>query len=269
LRFLLLAGAVLLALACSSGTERRAGAASDGTGGSADAGTLARDAEAEDDSLVVPEGLTIMALQGGNGVLYMIALTLLRRGSSGTELYAALRNDDANISACDPGLSVELYDKSSQPMGTWIGGLNTRHFYQLTDAGTVASCAGPGDVTMAALTDLPSDLVIDDVGYVVYRCPYFVLDVIPIDGVTISQVESVAVSGGTAYSGTLVNEFDAAVSSHSVTIFPVNRVGRPLGVATATGADEIPAGGSWQFQTSTVDASAADWVAYPAAALVQ
>lgn len=251
-RCLVLAGVVLLPLACvgrTKGGGGGSGEANDGIG---------------DDALIVPEGLTVTALQGGNGVLDMIALTL-RKGSSSTELYAALRNDDANILACDPGLSVELYDKSRQPMGTWIGGLHTTHFYELKDAGTIASCAGPGDVTMAALMDLPSDLVIDDVGYVVYRCPYFALDVVPIDGVAIGQVESVAANGGTAYAGTLVNEFDAAVSRPSVTVFPVDRVGRPLGVATASGTDDIPAGGRWHFQTSAVDASAADCASYPTA----
>ena len=101
---------------------------------------------------------------------------------------------------------------------------------------------GPGDVTMAAVTDLPADLAIEDVGSVVYRCPYFALDVVPIDGLTISEVKSVTGGAGTAYTGTLVNGLDVAVSNPSVTVFPVNRVGRPLGVATGSGTLEDPAG---------------------------
>jgi hypothetical protein len=243
----------------------------DGDAAETDAGGIegGRDGEAPEDMLIVPAGLAVTALSGGNGVLDMIALTL-RKGSSGTEIYAALRNDDASIKACDPGLSVELYDKSDQPIGTWIGGLNTTHLYEVPDSGMVASCVGPGEVTMAALTGLPADLVIDDVGTVVYRCPYFVLDVVPVDGVAVGQLATVASDGGTAFAGTLVNDFDAAVISPSVTVFPVNTVGRPLGVASTGGdAGEIAAGGTWPFQTGTVDVPVVGYVAYPTANLLQ
>ena len=246
-RLVLLAVAVLFPAACSEGSSERAAA--------------------EDDAPIVPKGLTVTALQGGNGVLDLVALTLLHEGQGRTELYAALRNDDATILACDPGLSVDLYDNSGQPMGTWIGGLDTRHFYRLADAGTVASCVAPGDVTMAALTDLPADLAIDEVGTVVYRCPYFALNAAPVDGLVVGQMESVSIDVGTAYTGTLVNEFDAAVGNPSVQVFPVNAVGRPLGMATASGTNEIPAGESWQFRTNAVDTSAANYVAYPMATL--
>jgi hypothetical protein len=223
--------------------------------------------EAGSDALVVPEGLTIMPLAGGNGVLDLIALTL-RKGPSNTELYAAMRND-GDVPACDPGLSVELFDKTQQSLATGISALLTKHFYRLTDgSGTIASCVGPGDVAMAAVTDLSSDIVIDDVGYVVYRCPYFALDVAPVDGLSVSQVQSVTNSAGTAYAGTLLNGFDAAVSNPAVTVFPVNHVGRPLGVATGSGTADIPPGDTWAFETNTVDDPGVDYVAYPTAALM-
>jgi hypothetical protein len=256
-RFLIPAAA-LLTLACSTQEDDADSGGASGTGGlGADTG---------DDALIVPEGLTVTALAGGNGVLDLIALTL-RKGPSSTEVYAALRND-GDVPACSAAVSVELYDKTEQSLAVGIGGLLTPHFYRLTDgSGTIAACVGPGDVTMAAVSDLPSDIVIEDVGYVVYRCPYFALDVVPIEGLIIRQVKSVPGSAGTAYTGTLVNGLDLVVSNPSVTVFPVNRVGRPLGVATGNGTVDILPGGSWAFETNSVRAAGVDHFAYPAGAL--
>jgi len=254
---------MLFALACSSGTEENDGGSGEETG---------------DDALIVPEGLSVTALAGGNGVLDMVALTL-RNGPSSTELYAALRND-GDIPACHAALSVELFDESEQSLASGIGGLLTQHFYRLTDgSGTIAACVAPGGVTMAAVTDLPSDLAVEDVRYIVYRCPYFALDVVGIDGLDISQVKRVTGGAGTAYTGILVNGLDVVVSNPSVTVFAVNRVGRPLGVATGSSTDEIPPGGSWAFETNTLsgtvpalrggassDAPAFGHAAYPAGA---
>lgn len=240
----LLVVAVFVHVACSSDTR--------------DVGT--------DDELIVPQGLSITALAGGNGVLDLIALTL-REGPNNIEVYAALKND-GDVPACSAALSVELFDKTEQSLAAGISGLLTQHFYRLTDGSrSIAACVGPGDVTMAAVTDLPSEIAIEDVGYVVYRCPYFALDVVPIDGLTVSAVKGVTSSAGVSYTGTLVNELDVTVSHPSVTVFPVNRVGRPLGVAMGSGSVEIAPGGSWAFETNTVDASAADHFAYPAGAL--
>jgi hypothetical protein len=241
------AAAVLSLLACSSGKGGR---------------------DAGDDALVVPRGLTVTALAGGSGVLRVIALTL-QKGQSSTELYAALKNE-GGIPACDAALSVELFDEDEQSIAAGIGALFTRHFYRLADgSGTIAACAAPGDVTMAAVTDLPADIAVDEVGHVVYRCPYFALDVVPIAGLTVGPVASVPRGAGTAYTGTLVNELDVAVSNPSVTVFPVTRVGRPLGVATGRGTNEIHPGSSWAFETNPVDAPAVDYTAYPAGAFAR
>jgi len=255
-RLLISAAAVLLSAACSSSTHD-----DDGSSDGSDSGG----ASADDDALIVPEGLTVTPLAGGTGVLEVIALTL-RSGPSGAELYAALRND-GNSPACSAAFSVELFDANGQALAAGIGGLLTRHFHRLTDgSGTIAACVGPGDVTMAAVTDWPSDFAIDAVDTIVYRCPYFALDVVPIDGLTIEQVKSVPRGTGTAYTGTLVNGFDVVVSNPSVTVFPVSRLGRPLGATIGRSTDQIPPGGSWAFETDIIDARAADHVAYPAGA---
>ena len=215
---------------------------------------------------IVPENLSVRALEGGNGVLELRALTL-QREPSGPVLYAALTNV-GDAPACHAALSVELYDRDEQSVAAGISGLLTQRFYRLTDGSeSIAACVGPGDVTMAAVTDWPSDLAIEDVGFAVYRCPYFALDVEPIDGLAIRDVKRVTRGAETAYAGTFENGFDVAVRDPSVTVFPVDRGGRPLGIATTVGADEIAPGERWRFETSRVDVTATDYVAFPAAAL--
>jgi hypothetical protein len=223
------------------------------------------------DAAFVPLGIAVMPLAGGNGVLDVVALTL-QKGPMGIELYAALRNDDATQLACAPGLSVQLYDKSGQPIGTWIGGIDTFRFYDYDqgDASTLASCVGPGDLVMAWLTGLPADLDVDDVGTIVYQCSYWALEGPPVSGLSVSGLTTVDLDSGTAFTGTLVNGFDAAVVGPSVDVFAVNAAGRPLGMATtAADAGDIPAGGSWMFQTSAVDVPVVGYVAYPTATTIQ
>lgn len=247
---LLIPAALLLPPACSSEPSNGAGAGG-GVG---------------DDALIVPEDLTVTAVPGGNGVFNLIALTL-RQGPTNPELYAALRND-GDGHACSAAFSIELYNKAQQAVATGITGLLSQRFYRLTDGSDlIAACVGPGDVTMAAITSLPSDLVIEDIGYAAYRTPYWRLDVVPIEGLTVNQVRAVTGSAGTAYTGTLFNGLDVAVSNPSVTVFSVNRVGRPLGAAIANGTVQIPPGGSWSFETDPVDTPGADHAAYPAGEL--
>jgi hypothetical protein len=219
-----------------------------------------------DAARIVPEGLTVTALAGGNGVLDVTALTL-RRGASSTEVYAALKND-GEIPACTAAFSIELFDQTDRSLAAGIGGLLTQHLYRLRDgSGSIAACVGPGDVTIAAVTDLPADIVVDEVKTIVYRSPYYALDVDPIEGLDIDDMKSVSRDGATAYTGTLVNDLDVAVSKPSVTVFPVNRVGRPLGMALGSSTHEIPPRGRWTFETSSVDAAAVDSAAYPTGAI--
>lgn len=208
------------------------------------------------------------ALAGGNGVLEVIALTL-REGPNNLELYAALENT-GDMHACSAALSVELFDRAEQPLAAGIGGLLTQHFYRLTDgSATIAACVGPGEVTMTAVTDLAPEIALEDVAHVVYRCPYFALDVVAIDGLSIREVKAVKRGSRTAYTGELENQLDVAVTNPSVSVFPTNRAGRPLGVALGSASLEIPPGGSWTFETESVSVSGVDQVAYPAGALAK
>jgi hypothetical protein len=220
------------------------------------------------DSPVVPEGLRVMALAGGTGVLEVAALTLQKAGTT-TELLAALRNT-GDVPACHAAFSVELFDGANQSLAAGITGLLTRQFYRRTDgSGTIAACVAPGERTMAAITDLPADLTIEDVRSIVYRTPYFALDVEPIAGLRVEQIEKSTRNNQIAFTGTLKNSFDVSVDKPSVTIFPLTEAGRPIAVIQSTSDIHIPPNGEWRFETSPVDPPAADELAFPAGALDQ
>ncbi len=240
--FLLLT-ASLLALACSSKKVEPAAAPGD-------------------DAAIIPRDLTVTARAGGNGVLSVLALTL-RKGAEGGELYAAVKNV-GDTPACSPAFSVELFDKDEQSLGQSVGGLLVRRFYRLTDGSeTIAACVAPGDVSMIALTELPLALAAEDVARVEYWCNYWVLDVTPIPGIDISSLRAVSRDAGVAYTGTFVNRFEVPMSSPSVAVFPLNRAGRPLSVAMSRAAAELPPGGSWDFETSSVSERGVAQAAYP------
>jgi hypothetical protein len=146
-----------------------------------------------------------------------------------------------------------------------LGGLLVRRFYRLTDGSdTLAACVGPGDLAIIALTELPTELVLEDVTRVEYWCNFWALDVAPIDGIDITARRAVARNGRVAYAGALVNRLDVPVPSPAVAVFPVNSVGRPLSVARGAGTDEVPPGGSWDFETNTVMDAGSAHEAYPA-----
>lgn len=282
--FCILAAALPLLFGCSSGDDDQAvnGAGGGGSGTTAatsGAGNIANGGSAggapagaagggmaADDALVVPADVMVMPLSGGTGDLTFVALTL-SSGPDGIEAYAALRNS-GDMAACSGGLTLQLYDKNQQPLGANIGGLLSQHLYRFTDgSNTVAACIGPGDLTMATVGGFSPDIALEDVGFVVYSSTYFALDVTPIDGFTVTQVQSVTNADGTSFTGTFTNGFDMTIDSPSVAVFPVNRVGRPLALATATGMDPLLPGGTWTFETDAVDATGSDSVAYPTAAV--
>lgn len=223
-----------------------------------------REAHQAVETAVVPEGLRVLALPGGNGVLEVTALTLRK-----SELIAALRNT-GEVPACHAAFAVELFDHADQPLASSITGLLTQQFYRRTDgSGTIAACVAPGESTLAAITDLPPELAVEDVASIVYRCPYFALDVEAIEGLTIERVDVVHRMGRVAFTGTLANKLDITVTRPSVTVFPVSDAGRPLGVALSVSDIEIPPGGKWAFETETVEQAGTATLAFPAGALSQ
>ena len=149
-------------------------------------------------------------------------------------------------------MMLNFFDHNDQLVGTAASVLQSGRLYQISD-GTVIPCVDPGQIAMTGATGLESSIVVDQIGTVQHLFPSFEVDVTPIGGLTVMGVETVASPAGTAYTGTVVNTLAVASSDPSVAIFPVNRVGRPLGMATASVTMDMPPGSSWTFQTSAVD----------------
>lgn len=257
----------------SAGSGGRAGSSATDLGGSggaaANSGEAGRansagDGQTGDDALISPPRISLTPLAGGTGVLNMFALTL-HQGPNNVEVYAALKNV-GDVYACAATISVELYDADQLSLTAEVGGAFTRHLYQRTDgSGAIASCVAPGEVTMAAITNFSTEVAVEDVYYVVYRSPYFQLDVTDIGGFEFDHVTIGRGGAGTSYAGDLINGLDFAVDAPSVSIFPVNRVGRPLGMASASGTGEVAPGARWHFETNGVAAMVDDYVAFGSA----
>ena len=238
-----LAIALALPLACTGGSSERDGSAGSGTAGAAG-----------DDRLFVPEGLANTNQSGADVGLVLVAFTLVQ-GKAGPELYAAVRNDDVTP-ICNAGLVTFFLDKADQVVSSDGAGLQGGRLYRLTDGPIVSS--DPGEIGMTASPDFPDEIAIDQLGALQHQLPGFILDgIVPIAGPVVSDVKTVKTASGTAYTGTITNGLDVSASGLSVSVFPLNRVGRPLGVATSSAMIDVPPGGAWTFETtpSTTPAS--------------
>ncbi|HEY4188194.1 MAG TPA: FxLYD domain-containing protein [Polyangia bacterium] len=238
-----------------------------GSGGTAGGGGSGGVAGAQGDGRsFVPEDLSHMPRAGEVGVtLNLVAFTLLE-GTTGPAFYAAVEND-GDAPSCNAGMMTDFIDKSGQTVASVGSPLLSKQFYQL-EANVILGCIDLGQIGMVAATDLPAEVVPGDLGSLTYNFPTFgVGGITPIAAFAVSGVKAVAKVAGTAYAGALANGLDVMVTGPSVTISPVNRVGRPLGAATASATTDIPPGGSWSFETSSVDDVGVDEVAYPSASI--
>jgi hypothetical protein len=246
----------------TGGSTNSAGAS--GSGGNSGAPTTSGGMAGEpgDDLVSVPEGLSNTLLDGEVvGGLTLIAFTLIQ-GSTGAELYSAVRND-GQTPACEAGMTTYFIDKSRQVVTTVGSVFDSGRFYRVS-GGAIIRCVDPGQIAMAGTTNLPAEIVIGELGSLQHAFPAFTVDnIVAIDALTVNDVEVVSTVAGNAYTGTLSSALDTTASGPSVAIFPVNRVGRPLGRVTASSTTDLPAGGSWMFQTSTVNDRGVDYAAYP------
>ena len=216
-----------------------------------------------DDQLFVPAGLPNTSSDTGGGWLTLVAFTLVQEAAA-PALYVAVRNDGA-APACNVGMLTDFFDKAGYPVTSAGAAVWSRQTYRL-DPDSIFNCIDPGEIAMAASTNLPADLVIAELGSLRHSFPGFIVpDIVPIKGLTVSGVKTVTTGAGTVYSGTFTNGFDVAVSAPTVSVFPVNRVGRPLGMATSSTTTDLPPGGSLAFETSPVADPGVDQEAYPAA----
>ena len=248
--------ALVLPLACSgNGPGQLTGTG--GIGGIGGAGG--------DDRLFVPEGLPNTQWEGEVGVtLKLVASTLVQGPTGSPAYYAAVKNDGANP-ACNAGILTDFIDKTGQTVAQVGTALLSKQLYRF-DADEVLACIDPGQIAMTVATNLPAELVIGDLVSLKHTFPTFGVDgIVPLGGLTVSQVQTVGKGAASAYTGTLTNPLDVTARNPSVTIFPVNRVGRPLGAATSSATIDVPPGGSWSFETTTVTDVGVDYAGYPAA----
>ncbi|HEX6273280.1 MAG TPA: FxLYD domain-containing protein, partial [Polyangiaceae bacterium] len=213
----------------------------------------------------VPDDLPNTEVNGEGG-LTLTAFTLVA-GATGPEFYAAVRND-GETPACEAGMRIDFFDEAGGLVTTAASALLSGRLYRIDDgSGTVITCVPPGEVAMTASTDLPESMVIDELGRLEHQFPAFQLDVVPIEGLTVSDVQPHTATGGTAFTGTVTNGLDVAASNPKVSVFPLNRVGRPLGVATSSAVLDVAPAGTWPFETTTVGEPGVDAAAYPTASI--
>jgi len=253
-------------LACSrtnrdnSGSQAGTGGAKGGDGSSSADVTVGGDG---DDLFFVPD-LPNTNLDGDRaGGLKLVAFTLVRE-AKGTSLYAAVKNG-GDTPVCEAGMTTYFVDKTDQIVTSAGSVLQSKQFYRLDD-GVIIRCIAPGQIAMSAATDLPSDIVIEKLGYLQHRFPAFMIDgIVPIEGLDVSEVQTIARGDNKRYAGKLINRFDKTVTDPSLAIFPMNRVGRPLGVATSKTTTELPPGSSWSFESTDVADLGVGYVAYATA----
>jgi hypothetical protein len=127
-------------------------------------------------------------------------------------------------------------------------------------------------MAMAGTTELPESIDVDGLGYVVHRFSYFSSNVlpelIPVDGLTVSGVEAYSTASGSAFRGTLENGLELTLENPNVTIFPTNRVGRPLGMATGSAMIQLGPGETWSFETTQLNDTGVDHLVYPRASVL-
>ena len=259
--------ALWVPVACSGGADHAAGTGGSGPGGGVggSAGIGGTAGAAGDDRLSVPEGLANTNMSGADVGLVLVAFTLIQ-GKAGPELYAAIRNDEVTP-ICNAGLITYFLDKSDQIVSSDGAGFQGGRLYRLAD-GTIVSCLDPGQIAMTASTTLPHEIVVDQLGSLQHQMPGFILDgIVPIAGPVVGDVKVVTTASGAAYTGTVTNGLDVTASALSVSVFPLNRVGRPLGVGTSSATMDVPPGGTWTFQTGTVDDPGVTYAAFPAATI--
>lgn len=254
----LLAVAFVLPAGCSAARAPADAARSDGPDERDAPGT---DAPAGDDRLFVPEGVPNTNEEGQDDGLVLVAFTLVA-GASGPAFYAAVQNV-WSTPLCEAGMMIEFYDQAGQMLGSGASVLQSGRFYQLTDgSGTIITCIDPGQIAMTGETGLPDTIVVDQVGSMQHLFPSFNVAVTPAGGLAVSDLASVASAAGTTYTGAVANQLGSTLSNPTLSVFPVNRVGRPLGMATASRTTDLPAGATWMFQTTPVDDPGVGQAAY-------
>lgn len=222
----------------------------------------------EDEAYFIPQHVPNTLRENDLGEVWLtLYASTLREGPNGLEYYTAIRND-GDVPVCMGSVSTYFVDCTDTLVYTWGAGLYLRDYYRHDfGEGGYTACIAPGQVAMTASTEgLPPQIVLDEVWYMKHEFPGFLFyDIVQVEQpITVTDVEVVPTeNGGGYYRGVYTNRTDEPLSAGNVAVFPVNRVGRPLGVATTRIETEIPAGGSVTFETSVVADLGDDFVTFP------
>jgi hypothetical protein len=237
------------ALGCS-------GKETDGTPGAGGGGPTG------DGRLFVPEDLPNTELQGQEGGLTLVAFTL-EQHEGALQPFAAVKNE-GSAPACGVGMMLDARDETGGLLTSTAGGVEAGHFYVVDDgSGVVLPCIPPGGIGMAALARFSQDLTLEALRSLEHSFPAFGVDVLPLSGVALSSLAVRRTVESGTYAGTFKNGLDVTVGDPTVAVFPLNRVGRPLGVARASGSTDVAPGGSWTFETTGVPDIGVGYAAFP------
>lgn len=241
----------------SSGGSSASGAPSGGAASGAPSGGATH----VETSLFVPPDLAHAVIAGEDTALTLVALTVVKGPSGGTELYAAVRNLGPTP-ICEPGMLIDFFDAAGTELASAGIPLQSAQFYALAD-GTVIRCVDPTEIAMGGTTNLPAELTLAELDHLEYAFPAFdVGDITLAAGPSVTNLQPVKTLDGTSYSGTFSNGVYTAASA-AVSVFPVSAVGRPVGMATASAGAPVEPGGTWAFQTDTVRDPGVAQVVYP------
>jgi hypothetical protein len=219
--------------------------------------------------LFEPAWLPNVPLDSVPGVLTLYASTLVD-GPDGFELYGGICND-GEVPLCGAAIQVEFYDHADQLIGTASAAVQSGSLYRFSQSPTPISCVAPGQTAMAAVTvtTVPEVVVLDELKYLGHRFPAFQIDdAVLVPSVTVSEVSAFETALGPAFRGVVTNASDTPIADPVVSVFPVNDVGRPLGVGMSTAMLEIPPGSTVSFETSVVADQGVDQLAFASGRLV-
>lgn len=221
-----------------------------------------------DDRVFVPEDLPNTEANGAEGGLTLVAFTLLER-ETGLELYAAVQNE-GDVTLCEPGMTADFVDRRGTLAGSAGVALYSGRFFRIEDgSGAIVTCVPPGETALGGAVSLPDSIVVGELAEVRHSFPSFIVpNLVPVQGLTLGSVEIVASDGRSTYAGTLHNALELSVTNPRVLVFPLNRAGRPLGMASAEGAVTVAPGEDFRFETSAVDDAGTRHAAFPAASVV-
>jgi hypothetical protein len=135
-----------------------------------------------------------------------------------------------------------------------------------TESGTgdFVNCIGPDQVGITGDVALSSALDIAEVASLEFALEGLLMDdAVPAADIAVSGLTVTERFGSNAFSGTLHNDSSETVEDPRVTVFSLNDVGRPLGSGMAIELISMSPGGTWAFETTTVDDVGTDWVAFP------